>query len=407
MPPSISDLNRARIEARFVLSDVFLAEAYAGFSDCGDPLGRAVPEGSKTCLTNNAQRLFEKLDELEENLLQAVYNDPKQHLSGKGPRHFFLPEVSWIHLVRSLYEPGYNPTPKGEAPAWILERVHAKQAGIDILSGRKKTYRRSLSLSGLTLVVLLLCIAGAIFWLRFKTLLAKQSNTLDPIPIEPIDVFGLIGFWLIFRVIWGGFVPLLAQGQATATLVYDYIPHTIVGLSLIVWAFRRTATRFIDIGLQNAPNLRGVGHWLVFSLIGLCLALPVMILMQVLVGMVVEAPDPNIILTMQVLDEGNGIILMLITLGIAPIFEEVLFRGVLFSSLKGKITTNASNIIQASTFAALHFNPQGALSLFILGWILGRIRERTGSLIPVILIHAGWNMLVLLFFSFRLGISLG
>ncbi|NNJ24451.1 CPBP family intramembrane glutamic endopeptidase [Alienimonas chondri] len=79
----------------------------------------------------------------------------------------------------------------------------------------------------------------------------------------------------------------------------------------------------------------------------------------------------------------------------APIGEELLFRGLLLGSLRtAGVTVVPAVMASAALFALLH-PVQDWAPLFVLACVLGWSRERTGSILPAIIAHAGFNALML------------
>ena len=84
---------------------------------------------------------------------------------------------------------------------------------------------------------------------------------------------------------------------------------------------------------------------------------------------------------------------------IAPVAEEVLNRGLLQTLLLRTLGHRwrwAAIGVASAGFAALHLGsvPLQALpGLFVLGLVFGALYERTGSLVPGILVHAAFNAL--------------
>ncbi|MDP9174009.1 MAG: CPBP family intramembrane metalloprotease [Planctomycetota bacterium] len=88
----------------------------------------------------------------------------------------------------------------------------------------------------------------------------------------------------------------------------------------------------------------------------------------------------------------------------APITEEFLFRGLLLSHLRLRLSWFSSALIVSFIFAAIH--PQGWTTIPVLGTIamvLASVREQRGSLIAPITAHALNNFMALLIFVLLLG----
>jgi membrane protease YdiL (CAAX protease family) len=83
---------------------------------------------------------------------------------------------------------------------------------------------------------------------------------------------------------------------------------------------------------------------------------------------------------------------------LAPLVEELLFRGILQNYLKSKLGVKAAILLSAFTFSLFHFSPaQGLgnvtllLSLLVLGLYLGFLYERQHSLFASIGLHMTFN----------------
>lgn len=80
---------------------------------------------------------------------------------------------------------------------------------------------------------------------------------------------------------------------------------------------------------------------------------------------------------------------------VAPLFEEVLCRGVILRLLQpyGFVI---SVMVSAGLFTALHMEVQSMIPIFLLGVLFGVARYATGSILSCILMHAANNFLAML-----------
>ena len=87
----------------------------------------------------------------------------------------------------------------------------------------------------------------------------------------------------------------------------------------------------------------------------------------------------------------------------APISEELLFRGWIYTSLRSRFGAVVSVAVSALLFASAHYDPTHLYALAVLpvGLILGALRERTGTFWATASLHALYN------FSGWLFIALG
>ena len=82
---------------------------------------------------------------------------------------------------------------------------------------------------------------------------------------------------------------------------------------------------------------------------------------------------------------------------LAPLLEELAFRGLLFGTLRRRFNWSTSAGLSAGIFAIAHgYGVLGFISVFWSGLLWAWIYEKTGSLLPSMLAHAANNALVCL-----------
>ena len=81
---------------------------------------------------------------------------------------------------------------------------------------------------------------------------------------------------------------------------------------------------------------------------------------------------------------------------LAPVAEEIFFRGFLYGGLRRRIGVIGAMIASTVFFTALHFSIDVFIPLFFLGLFLAWLYEKTGSLYPGIILHASNNALALI-----------
>ena len=92
----------------------------------------------------------------------------------------------------------------------------------------------------------------------------------------------------------------------------------------------------------------------------------------------------------------TGIIVANLAL-LAPIAEELLFRGWLYTALRARLRFRWSFLITAALFAAMHWdaNHRHMVLVLPLAVALGVLRETTGSIKPTVLLHAVYNLVII------------
>ena len=81
---------------------------------------------------------------------------------------------------------------------------------------------------------------------------------------------------------------------------------------------------------------------------------------------------------------------------LAPIVEELIFRGIIFSGFQRIYPASWAIFFSALLFALFHLNPWQLGPTFLLGLLLGFIRLRTGSLLAAMFTHALHNGMIFL-----------
>ena len=89
-----------------------------------------------------------------------------------------------------------------------------------------------------------------------------------------------------------------------------------------------------------------------------------------------------------------GLSLLLLAV-LAPLVEELVFRGLLYGWLAGRWGRTVGWIVSSLAFAAAHTEPAHIILVFPLGLLFGWLRQRTDSLLPSLVAHIANNSLAL------------
>ncbi len=81
---------------------------------------------------------------------------------------------------------------------------------------------------------------------------------------------------------------------------------------------------------------------------------------------------------------------------IAPLVEEIFFRGFLFAGLKNRFLWTTAMLISSGLFALLHLSPLAAPPIFLLGLVFAYLYQRSGSIWPAVIIHSLVNSLAVI-----------
>lgn len=94
---------------------------------------------------------------------------------------------------------------------------------------------------------------------------------------------------------------------------------------------------------------------------------------------------------MEAITGGNTVLMIVFICVIAPVSEEVIFRGVVLRKASKILPLASANIFQAALFGIYHMNIIQGLYAFVLGLFLGLVCIRYRSIYGAILLHMVFN----------------
>ena len=213
-------------------------------------------------------------------------------------------------------------------------------------------------------------------------------------------------------VLWSAFLGLVVGALLGKDNPWSYLIAVAAASVLILWLVdrqlvgwaheRRAAGRFIGLRWPAGP-----GAWLrvvavaVLGIAALCSLAEAQASVVRLLG--IEAEELPKQFPVQVLEEtasaNLALALVLLTVIVAPITEEVLFRGMLYLPLRSRLGPVVGALVACAIFSGVHVYPLGLVHLFLMALILTALFETTGSLyIPIIAhgVHNGITMALVL-----------
>ena len=244
--------------------------------------------------------------------------------------------------------------------------------------------------------------------------LAEGSPELTPRNAEPPkSSWTAPGFpyprWEVKRTLLGLLAGLLIGGLFAPLLVVPFDPdlsstwallvaQALLSVTLVVVAVR-VASGDRDVQVRDDLALLGVRRFRPASLGWLAAAYAAYFAFVAAYASLVTQPDQEDIARDLGLDQGVAAaipVVFLIAIA-APIAEEIFFRGMLFGGLRRRLSTFPAAAISALVFGALHATTgiSAVPPLIIFGFVLALLYERTGSLVPGMLLHALNNALAL------------
>jgi len=264
----------------------------------------------------------------------------------------------------------------------------------DLFQMAKRTARRFQGL------LAALCLGGLAFlgWLGFRR--SPARNALPTFDLPGLAFTKLMLLWFLVMMGSGTLANLvfaLLPFLRPLGLPMAYLLHAGVafaGLGLLMEVSPRTLLGRLPFAFDWRMLAWGIGFGLI-TLLGL-----------VGVGSLVspwwpfrDAPQQGLL---DLLARARGLELgafFLTAVILAPIFEEILFRGILLPWLQERLSgrlgvrvgTGLALGFSATLFGLTHLEPGGLPTLVLLGFCLGGAYIRSRSLWVPILIHAAWN----------------
>lgn len=180
--------------------------------------------------------------------------------------------------------------------------------------------------------------------------------------------------------------------QNPALLIATTLPSAIAGILLILLiATRRKGVSWTQYLAIHRPTVKELFIWLVIA--------AVVVALLGVIGMLLDQPAvPDWWLS--VFGESSTRLLLVLTVVVvAPLFEELLFRGLLFTGwTQSKLGVTGTILLTTVLWTALHAQYQAfdLAQVFVLGIFLGVARHRSGSLVVPVAMHAFVNMLACL-----------
>ena len=207
---------------------------------------------------------------------------------------------------------------------------------------------------------------------------------------------GFMGSQIIVGVLAGLLklmkVPLASLDSSVletvlAALIYLVTLALVIGLP---WLIKKRRTSREDIGLTRLPTWKDI----IMAPAGLIIYLTlstVLVTVATAVFPWFNASQPQDTGFSQS-TYGYALILAFVTLVVvAPVAEEIIFRGYLFNKLKKYVPLWLAIVLTSATFGALHGAWNLALDTFALSVVLCLLRQNTGSLWSSILLHMSKN----------------
>ena len=267
----------------------------------------------------------------------------------------------------------------------------------------------ALRLIGVQAFPLFATVIGLGFLIRQGWLIARKKNipwpVLSLLPLSLVDMTLLIagGFVILGEVVFPTFlVPLSSfvikeipsPMNESLKVFVGYISMTLPPLFILRQQLKGLNKLEAPKGGWLQWNLKPVTSSIFNAISAWLMIMPFVLftgwLMNVFLG---DQGGSNPLLDL-VLNSHNTwalVLLLITTVVVAPVFEELIFRGALLPVLAKDIGRFWGVIVSALVFALAHLSVGELPPLFVLGLGLGVLRLSSGKLLPCAIMHSLWN----------------
>ena len=236
---------------------------------------------------------------------------------------------------------------------------------------------------------------------------SKKTASKKPVKADKPETAKITGktiAWAVALLIWVGialyasqfiisFIMIAILGTETVlqpvwSMVFSALVY-ILCLFLVVfvpWRLVKMKTNRDELGLTGLPTwtdilLSPVGFFVYFILSALLLGLFASILPGIDWNQTQDVGFQNLVLA------SDKILAFIALVILAPVAEEIIFRGWLYGKLRGKLPAWLSIILVSVLFGIMHGQWNVAVNVFCMSVVMCLMREITGTIWSSILLH--------------------
>jgi len=200
----------------------------------------------------------------------------------------------------------------------------------------------------------------------------------------------------------------LAATVSMAPAVYENIDtQAILWNSVIWWALilgpilLSLRFRGFKLGSVFGIDKMPVGRSLLLGISLLISAYPTVFAVGVLTSILLKInPTTDVQEVMRIFENATAVTqripIILLAVAIAPVAEELAFRGYLYGVIKRFFGAVPALLLSGILFALIHLNLPSFFPLLVLGWVFALAYELSGSLLVPMTMHALFNALNLI-----------
>jgi uncharacterized protein len=184
-------------------------------------------------------------------------------------------------------------------------------------------------------------------------------------------------------------VLVLGEGELSLLGSIVILVATQASLLLVTWFFVLRPRALADVAVPGPDTPRAVAMGLGWGVLAWFAAtLVAAVVIQILAALGIEAVPQTAEQALSIIDPWLAILALVI---VAPIAEEVFFRGVVFNAWLREGGRRAAFIGSSVLFGVIHLNLVAFVPIVLLGLILAWLYDRTRNILAPIVLHSVFN----------------
>ncbi len=230
-------------------------------------------------------------------------------------------------------------------------------------------------------------------------------------PPEPADErekrwwradWGLLEVVIAWLVIFGLYnvVGIVLFFLTDDFLFYNYLAYALIFCPLValsVWFIpHRHGRGARELGLRWGDKGKTLAYGCTGALTAMAMSYGIFFLIYLFFYLAAgRGPVSTESVRLQDLSGGYLALVLLVVVVLAPVFEELFFRGLFYPALRNRLGFKSAIVLNGVVFGMIHFEPLFMLSLVLVGIALAYLYEKTDSLAAPMMAHAIYNLVVI------------
>lgn len=223
----------------------------------------------------------------------------------------------------------------------------------------------------------------------FKSIIAHRWFYIVGLPVWVFAGFMVAQVAVV--ALYVGIDSLGAITTANGTVLNAVVTALIYAATVLIifgvpWVVAKHKTSLTDLGLHRLPTWADIA-WVFAGVVAYIVVTSIINAIARVALPFVDFEQVQDVGFSNLLSQSEYILAFLSLVVLAPVAEEVLFRGYLFGKLNKHVAAWVSVIITSVLFAVVHFQWNVSIDVFALSIVLCILRIKTGSVWSSIILH--------------------